>query len=604
MEPNRAGRIASGVAAWAYRLVRRHGQLLLIVGVALGTAWLHFVPLLWRMADGARWPWETVRMALFPAGPAENFGGGVDLEGTLWTFHQVSRMLRGELGTFEPGLFAPFGWDQGRAQGFAWLDAVTAYPLLTWMGVERFYNLYLLLMLAASHMACTALFRQARAPLPVALGLATLAITNPFFQWELAQGRPTQVHLVFLALFLRHALRMVQDDGKPVLDGIIAGAMLAAAGYVYWFSAIVVGLSGAMGVLLTLACDRARWRRILPGGIALTVSAVGLALLPTWRLGKQLFFGDATAFIPDLDRPPDAVVDLWLFEIPIRGWNYNVRTLGELASALQRTGLTEAMLWLGVLALVVPLVWRRTLPWALTALASVSFPLGHGVMLNGTVIPTAFGLATMVIPPLVRCYVTERTMVAPLLALLLAGAMTLGALWDLGRRWPVVANGLAWGLGLVLFLIGAAAIDPPMRNTSRFEAEEIYLTVARQSPGGIIDVPLSQSTMSYTQQVFHGQPVLGGPGITGPNTRPPGHKEYCNSNTFLAALETLAANGSAPIPQWNLTDLIQLRQDGFRTVVVHTDRSASPAVRYTDLLGGDVLYISPRTVAFRLPLSE
>lgn len=578
----------------------RWGELALTLVTALVTAWLHFVSLLPRMAEGARWPWQVVRQTLFPRGVAESYGGGVDLDGTIWTFYQVARMLRGEVGTFQPGLFAPFGWDQGKAQGMAWLDALTAWPLVEGMGIGRFYNLYLLLMLAGGHWACTALCRSAGAPLPVALGLSTVALTNPFFQAELGQGRPTQVHIIFLALFLRHAWRLLADDARPVRDGLLAGAMLAAAGYVYWFGAIAVGLTGAVGVLLALAFDRARWRKAIPGGAVLVVSAVALAVLPTWRLAGKLFFGDASELIPELGQRGAAVFDLGLVEIPILSWKYNLWSWGELVTAVKRSGLTTPMLAAGLLALIVPLGWRRTLPWALTAWAAVSFPLGHGVMYAGTVYPTAFGLAALVVPPLVRCYVTERTMVAPLLALLLAGSLAVGALWRASERLPIARTGAAWALGVGLFLAGARTIEPTMFTTTRFEPNPAFQAIAQQAPGGIIDVPLVESGMSYVQQVFHGQPVLGGPGINGPNTRPKGHAEYCASNTYLVALETLAAS-DGPVPPWALADLQRLWLDGFRTVIVHTTMSASPAVRYTELLGQDVIYVGPRAVVFRLP---
>ena len=51
-----------------------------------------------------------------------------------------------------------------------------------------------------------------------------------------------------------------------------------------------------------------------------------------------------------------------------------------------------------------------------------------------------------------------------------------------------------------------------MRMLVIMHLQQFILNQSEQNPGGIIDVPYRSSEKTYVQQIFHGQPILGGPG--------------------------------------------------------------------------------------------
>ena len=229
-------------------------------------------------------------------------GTGVDLVGTVWTFDRVHRMLTGQSSIHDPTVFAPVGLDTGAAQGFAWLDAAFAAPLTHLLGAAGGYNLWLLFALVATQLACFALMRQVGAALPVALGFSVVAVGNPFVFNEVILGRPTQVTLVFHALFFLFTHRMLARGRWH--DGAIAGAFLAASCYVYWFGGVAIGITGAAAATLHLLLVKERRREIVIAGLALCAAAMLLTVLPTWRLSGAVLSGEGASWIYDLSRQP------------------------------------------------------------------------------------------------------------------------------------------------------------------------------------------------------------------------------------------------------------------------------------------------------------
>jgi len=123
---------------------------------------------------------------------------------------------------------------------------------------------------------------------------------------------------------------------------------------------------------------------------------------------------------------------------------------------------------------------------------------------------------------------------------------------------------------MVAVLVAGVAsnrLRPPVR-TFTLAPDRAYLEVAARWPGGIVDVPRRESNWFYVQQIFHRQPLLGGPGVEGSLTRPAAHAAWCADNSLLVALETVAARG-LPMPAWDRADLGRLGEAGFATIVLH-----------------------------------
>ncbi len=538
-----------------------------VVAVAcLATAVAYFVPFWPELAEGAAFAPDTLARVFFHQGTLERFaGGGQDLGGTLWTYDHVARMLAGTAGTVDPTLFVPVGFDVGRAQGFAWLDALLAWPLVQVLGSTGFYNLWILLVLAGDVLCFYLLFREAGPPWVVALVLAVACTWSPYVREELHEGRPTQVLLWFHALGLQQVVRLLTGRGRPWVAGLAAGTLLAAACYVYWFGAIPVIVAAGVAVALHLVLVRADRRGVLTGAAVLALALGLLTVLPTWRVSGLVLAGRTADVI--LADPVRSVGIPGLVTIPVRSTGVaDVGGPGDVLRIVRATGAPWGILLLGLGVLLLPRGWRRHGPWAVASLVVATLPWGGSVRLVGTsvTLPTASGLLEQVFPPLTRCHFPERMLTGSLLAAALAVALAAGAV----RRWPAVPRRAVLGAVVVLLAIEGIASRPEHpAQVMTFGPEAVYQVIAERWPGGIVDVPLAESNATYAFQIFHRQPLLGGPATTSAHVRPAAHRAWCEANSLLRALEAVAL-GRPPMPAWDRADLVRLRDAGLATIVL------------------------------------
>ncbi len=533
---------------------------------SLGVAAVHLAPL-GKALEYWEGGWGAALLGRDATKPV--LGDGVDLLGNLWNMDYAARLLTGQAGRFEPDLFAPIGQDLARTTGLALLDGMLAFPLVAGMGAVGGYNLYLLLLLIADTVALHLLFRALRAPAALALALALAVMLHPFVATEILQGRPNQAHLLFPALFLALLFRMTRADARPLWLGPLAGLALAAYCHVYPFGAMAMGLFAAGVVGLQLILNPGRRAALAAGaavGGVVTAAGVLLPLLPA--LDTLLATSRQSAEAAREGR------------VPVR---HALESLGSLPAVLGDVGWLPYLLALGLLPLLARRAWRTSLPWALPAWAASTLPFGAVVVLGEARLPTAFAAARWLIPPLARCHNPDRLLPVPLLGLLCAVAITGG--WLLARQ-PEPRRRLATVLAAVAVLMAATLSRPTLpAATSRPLAEaEFYTRVVAKQPGGIVDVPLWASNREFHYQLVHRQPLLGGPGICGTKTRPAGHADYVQDNSLLRGLEFLALEPDAALPGFSREDHSALWEAGFRTVVVHRDRTDTDPDRFVELL--------------------
>jgi hypothetical protein len=575
-------------------------DLLLFAAAAVGLAWAFVSPRVYALAPEARDLAAAVRGAFVESGHQEQLlGGGVDLPGTVWTFAQVHRWLLGEVGTVDPDMYSPLGFDWGVAQGFAWTDAVLAAPLLSWLGVPGFYNLHVLLTLAGTALGAMLAFRAAGAPRLLCAGLAVPVLANPFVIGEVAQGRPTQAHLLLHGLFLSAVVGVGRAPGlgRAAARGALAGALLAAACLVYWFSGVAVGALGGIGLLGLIVTGGARRAEGLVGGLCTAAVALGLGAALTWRMASGL--GDGGALAGILPAPwgwwawGPVQLPLQRAPLPVDGW-------AELAQILDARGLGALPLLLLAPLLALPALprgdargalLRRAPPWALAAALTSTLCLGAGLVHGRSWTPTLFPFLQLAFPPLARCYQVDRLAVAGLLGLPLVAAVAAGGLRGRARGAAALAGaligGLAWG-GL------PAAGDLKVQQMG---PEGVYAEAARVAPGGIIDVPLIGANDWFGDQVFHRQPLLGGMGVKD-RGRPAGHAAWCDQNPTLASMEALAFTGAGAVDP---AGLAELRAAGFTVVVVHFEHSQADPAAWSRALGAPPISGSRSRKAWRLP---
>ena len=89
--------------------------------------------------------------------------------------------------------------------------------------------------------------------------------------------------------------------------------------------------------------------------------------------------------------------------------------------------------------------------------------------------------------------------------------------------------------------------------------------------GGLIEVPFRVTNESYVQQLWHRQTTIGGPGIM--MLRSKAHERYVQRNNVLSGLEQIASGESLRPHSYDQRDILQLRKDGFRYVVLHLNHT-------------------------------
>jgi len=517
------------------------------------------------------------------------FGRGPDVVGTLWTFDFATRFISGETSSTVAPVFVPFGLDLGQAQGFGWLDAFISWPLVRALGIPEFYNLHIVLTLLLTQFGLFALFRQIRAPLPVALALPVVFANTPFVFTEIIQGRPTQVYLLFHALHMLFVVRMLAANTKQTRNAIAAGLCLAAACFVYWFSAISVALLTLPVIILAFLCRRPRSTHLLASGLILTAVAGLATIIPTWRLSKAVLAGSSASWISDLQTPGRLLTEIGPVQLWTRVGVYQASSVLDVANEIVDKWGSWPLFGLFAVALgCIPIRWWRlhrkqnpsdqleiAVIWGVCTLVLFPIVLGAAVSYKGLIFPTAAGLLEQVFPPMARLHFPARTVVGPAMGACVTIALVARIWADSHSKrltwWIVGMVSIGWALSTPLTKQGT----PQVGWTTRYPLQTPHEYLTEQVPGGVIDVPLGTTHMSFVRQIHHRQPILGGPGIHGTSTRPNGHQEYCDNNSMLIALDH-AARDQLFFPI-RADDVQQLWDDGFRTILLRRKLMGHPS---------------------------
>ena len=187
--------------------------------------------------------------------------------------------------------------------------------------------------------------------------------------------------------------------------------------------------------------------------------------------------------------------------------------------------------------------------------------------------------------------------VAPLLLMLSGLAVIAGGIIKRIQS-PLVKSFWAVLLGIVLIGIGLDS-RPTSGTVGNFQIDGDLVLATQRTPGGVIDVPLERSQNTYVQQIYHKQPILGGPGMN--RVRPIGHEEYVNSSAFLRGLEALAV-GETP-EEASEKSVQRLWNDGFRWIVVHTNLTRSSQSDFEQYIGSSGK-LDMRTRHLIIPIPE
>jgi hypothetical protein len=538
-------------------------------------AWLYFVPIFWDMTMGVYGYPSAIKQVFFENNNPEFFiGGGIDQLGTVWVFTMAKGIFLFQHDSILSQIYFPYGFDLGLNTGFGWADALLSLPLMVVLDTPGFYNAHVFFTLMLSMLGMQILFRLLGAPKLVALGIALAGLMTPFGFHEIYEGRPTQVHWFFHCIFLCSILK---GQGHNWLRwSFIGGLSLVGACMTYWFSGAAIGFCGAI-VLIVRWLTRPNMRDIAFGS-SLAFFAFGIGVFLTSRVSIPILKGEGSSLFTQLAKSPLMTIDTGIIPIPIQSLSHIESWSGliDLANTLPIAPLH----WLLFGSIFLSLRFKKLFPWALGLIIAIGIPLTPALQWKGGMLPTGHALFHAVFPPLPRCEFPLRMMVAPLLIGLCLSAATIGA-WYRKSRNPLLRQSFSLGLGL-LIIWGALANRPTEGVVGNFQYDGDLIKATRNIPGGIIDVPLERSQNTYVQQIYHQQPILGGPGMN--RVRPKGHEEYVESSAYLRGLEKLAVGEAPPTPP--PTSIQNLWNDGFRWIVVHTQLVQSSPEDFEAYIGG------------------
>ncbi len=365
-------------------------------------------------------------------------------------------------------------------------------PLTLLAGPSATFLVVELLGLALTASAWFWLFRRRLAvhPLAAAIGAGFIGFAPGMVSH--ANGHPNFVAQFLVPLIIDRVLRLAQGH-RPVRDGVVLGLLAAWQVFIGEEVLLLTAIGLAVAGVVYLAHGRVDLRRMAPGlGIGAAVCLAIVAVPLWWQFaGPQSY--------TSIWHPP-AGNDL------AQLWGRATRSIGSdpWASAALSMNRTEENSFFGIpllvaAAVVVVVLWRRTLVQALGAVVLVScwLSLGEEVTLNGTAtgIPGPWALLEQ-LPVIENVLPTRFTLVA---------VPALGALLALGleevRRLVARYAGHA-GAGLAVSSLVALVVLLPVIPTP--------LLVDQRAP-----MPAFFSDGTWRDWVDEGGSVLAAPGPLG-----------------------------------------------------------------------------------------
>ena len=102
--------------------------------------------------------------------------------------------------------------------------------------------------------------------------------------------------------------------------------------------------------------------------------------------------------------------------------------------------------------------------------------------------------------------------------------------------------------------------------------------------------------------MFHKQPILNGPGMD--IVREAEHKEYCENNSILNAMEYMTKFDISSTPLHEKSDVQKLYDDGFRFFYIEKQRVKSTREDFLRLLDTKVAFESRQFIMIPIPKPE
>jgi len=493
----------------------------------------------------------------------------VDHFGTQWFYWLVHREMFNPAGGGISGLahtdmvFFPYGKDIYGHTGANILDAILAAPLREWMGPTLSYNVFILLGLTFNVWAFSRLAQEFTED-TIAIWMSSLWFgCSPFILFEVVEGRPTQAIVGLLCLFIKYMWRAGRDPSW--IAPVLAGFMLAIAGYQYWFYAFFGGVAAlAHGLYrITEPTEELSRTRILAQHAVIAF----VALIVAWPGAGGLLTGAASGEVPGLlntaawsmsEMEPTTTdgtpVGLLTWQPMVR-WSmfYVIREGHTLMMAHQRTTSWTIIFLIGIY------LWRpgrmRRGPMIAMAITMSLIAIGPKLVIGAWWVPNPFYVYLVKnVGFLQRLWWPGR---AYMILCIIGGlASTMALVWA-RRRGPRVSSAMIVGVSaLMLVELSRSWLLPlPAWDAT---APAGYRCLASGPPGAVIEVPFGWNQRHLHYQGAHGRPILGGMIENNPIFSPPEVVTLREENSYLA--QVLYKTGwTKPRQTWTLSEKQNLR---------------------------------------------
>ena len=486
--------------------------------------------------------------------------------GTQWFYWLTEQNLRQGGGwSHTDAFFYPWGKDLLGHTGSNFLDALLAAPLRMLLGPVAGYNAAALLMLLLNGLAFAVLARDLTDDARVVGLSAVLFALSPYALFELIEGRPTQVLLAPLVLFVWQLRR------PGLKSAALAGLFLAIAGYQYWFYAFFGGMIAlAHGLVGAVKTPRLLLHHALTAGVALLLCA---------PVAGTLLLNSAQGITPGLLQTSDwslsAVQPVTRegMSIGLRVWQplhaiVGDYTINPMTGEQRFAPLANPVPFTALLCLIAVLFRPdriRRGPWLAMVLTAGLLAMGPLVLVGKSLLvePLYLGLVKS-LSFLQRLWWPARALAA--LSVLLGMAVTV-ALSALSRR------GMLWigGPAVVVLWVGELWLSG-MAPLPTWDATVPagYRCLASGPPGALLELPHAWSRAHLYYQTAHGRPIMGGMLENQEAFMPPEAVAVSQRNTFLVGMRIIADLRNPQVSP-SRTDRHQLYELGYRYVVLHRD---------------------------------
>ena len=518
--------------------------------------------------------------------PEGSWIGGGEIEGWLWRYWWMKEIVAAAFadGGLGPGLHTLLVAGSYPEFGNVLDLQVFSWPLEVLLGAPTYYTAKILLVLVLDCAAAGWFLSRVWGRGPAAwLGGLVFGL-NPYFLYEVSNGRLRQAVAFTIPLFLLELYRTWRegDLGSTLRAGLFMG--LTAAFYLYYgmFLGFFWVLFLAWHLLLGRRSPHAR-------GVVvrlLAVAALGLLVtLPFVQsylemaarrdLPEVVPYGTAFPSLEELTTPAGSVRPRNLLWASQKRFLVDSLPLDALWNPAGRQALPLAVL----LLVFVPTGRPRRVPWLWLATLALFLALSFGPYLKlgeqgfqflGSV-PMPYSLPFRWVPYFSRLFAPLRLEVMVYGALAVLACLRVRELAG-ERRGPAAALAGLVALALVAQLESSGVLPLP---TVRLGVAPYYYLLADQPPTGLVEVPFKTGDYLEYNQTVHGQKVLWSFAEGGvPPGFPPGRlallarKEGWRQNSFVTFLEGLNRDPAHP-GTWKEADRQALLGAGYRLLLLH-----------------------------------